>query len=117
MPPKSKRKASQSASSTAAVVDVETVIPIPPGVNFTWQLEDRSKNTWVVYSMEVQDALTAAAMSGKKQVNLTAGARTALIMDMVKMVQRTSKGVEKRVRGLIESTEKLVSWEVKELQI
>ena len=114
MPRKSKRTASQSASSTPVVVDVETVILLPPGVNITWQLEDISKNTWVVYSMEVQDALTAAAMSSKKQVNLTAGARTALIMDMVKMVQRTSKGVEKRVRGLMESKEKLFSWDVKE---
>ena len=116
MPRKSKRTASQSGSTTTTVVDVETVIPLPSGVNITWQLEDMSKNTWVVYSMEVQDALTAAAMSSKKQVNLMAGARTALVMDMVKMVQRTSKGVEKRVRGLMESKEKLFSWEVKEAE-
>ena len=47
----------------------------------------------------MQDALTAAAMSGRKQVNLMAGPRTSLKLDMVKMVQRTSKGIDKRLRG------------------
>jgi len=90
------------------------IIPLPPGVNITWQLEDRNKGTWVVYSQEVQDSLTAAAMSGKKQLSLTAGPRTNLLLDMKNMVQRTSKGVEKRVRGLVESGEDLWSWEVME---
>jgi len=115
MAPKSKRKASQSASSSAAGgSDGEAVILLPPGVNITWQLEDRAKDTWVVYNTEVQDALTAAAMSGRKQVNLMAGPRTSLTLDMVKMVQSTSKGTVKRVRGLVEAEEKLYSWEVKD---
>ena len=45
--------------------DGEAVILLPPGVDITWQLEDRTKDTLVVdYSTKVQDALTADAMSG-----------------------------------------------------
>merc|ERR1719250_409422 len=76
MPPKSKRKVTtESASSapSAAGEEEDSMISLPPGVSITWQLEDRAKDTWVVYSPEVQDALTAAAMVGKKQVNLMAG--------------------------------------------
>ena len=89
---------------------MDTVTSLPPGVKITWQLEDM----WVVFSTEVQDALTAAAMSFRKQLNLKAGPRSALTIDMVKMVQRTSKGAEKRVRGLVEKKEVLSSWEVKD---
>ena len=117
MPPKSKRKVTtESASSapSAAGEEEDSMISLPPGVSITWQLEDRDKDTWVVYSPEVQDALTAAAMVGKKQVNLKAGPRTSLVLDMKKMVQRNSKGVEKRVRGLVGSDDKLCVWEVNE---
>ena len=61
--------------------------------------------------MEVQDAPTADAMSGRKQVNLVAGPRSSLNLGMGKMVQRTIKGIEKTVRGLVE---KSYSWEVKD---
>ena len=41
------------------------MILLPPGVDITWQLEDRTKDTLVVdYSTKVQDALTADAMTG-----------------------------------------------------
>jgi len=114
MAPKSKRKATKSTlSASPSGDDGDTVISIPPGVNITWQLEDTAKDTWAVYSLEVQDALTTAAMAGKTQVNLMAGPRTSLILDMKKMVQRNSKGLEKRVRGLIETGDQLCSWEVK----
>jgi hypothetical protein len=42
-------------------------------VNITWHQKDKVKDMWVVYSTEGRDALTAAAMSGKKQLNLTKG--------------------------------------------
>ena len=102
MPPKKK--------ATPAV----GVTSLPPGVKITWQLEDKRKAMWVVFSTEVQDGLTAAAMSCRKQLNLKAGPRSALTIDMVKMVQQTSKGAEKRVRGLVENKEVLISWEVKD---
>ena len=66
----------------------------------------------VVYSTEVQDApATADAMSERRHVNLMAGPRSSLNLDMVKMVRRTSKGVEKMVMELVE---KLNSWELKD---
>ena len=105
MPPKKK---------ATPAVGVDTVTSLPPGVKITWQLEDKRKDMWVVFSTEVQDALTAAAMSCRKQLNLKAGPRSALTIDMVKMVQQTSKGAEKRVRGLVENKEVLISWEVKD---
>jgi len=117
MPPKRKLKSVAAPSTTTPVTDATTdsLISLPPGVKITWQLEDNAKDTWVVYNKEVQDALTAAAMSGKKQLNLTAGTRSALTVDLLNMVQRlSSKGVEKRVRGLVESkNENLSSWDVK----
>jgi len=113
MPPKRKATPAVAATITPAV-GVENVTSLPPGVNITWQLEDKTKDMWVVFSTEVQDALTAAAMSSRKQLNLKAGPRSALTVDMVKMVQRTSKGAEKRVRGLVEKKEVLSSWEVKD---
>ena len=67
-----------------------------------------------MYSPEVQDALTAAAMVGNKQVSLMKGPSTSLVLDMKQMVQRNSKGVEKRVRGLVGSGDKLSNWEVNE---
>ena len=87
---------------------------LPPGVKITLQLEDKRKAMWVVFSTEVQDALTATAISCRKQLILKAGPRSALTIDMVKMVQQTSKGAEKRVRGLVENKEVLISWEVKD---
>ena len=105
MPPKKK---------ATPAVGVDTVTSLPPGVKITWQLEDKRKAMWVVFSTEVQDGLTAAAMSCRKQLNLKAGPRSALTIDMVKMVQQTSKGAEKRVRGLVENKEVLISWEVKD---
>ena len=101
-------------ASAASGEDGDSMISLPAGVNITWQLEDRDKDTWVVYSPEVQDALTAAAMVGNKQVNLMEGPRTSLVLDMKQMVQRNSKGVEKRVRGLVGSGDKLCIWEVNE---
>ena len=77
MPPKKK---------ATPAVGVDTVTSLPPGVKMTWQLEDKRKDMWVVFSTEVQDALTAAAMSFRKQLNLKAGPRSALTIDMVKMV-------------------------------
>jgi len=90
------------------------MIKLPPGVNICWQLEDKARNSWVAYKDEVQDVLTAAAMSGRKQVNLTAGARTSMVLDMMNMVQRTSKGMEKRVRGLVKTMDDHYGWEIKQ---
>ena len=86
------------------------MVSVPNGVDIVWQLEGVTKKTWLSYVDEVQEALTSAAVSGRKAVNLKAG-RTALVADIHNLSQ-LSKGGEKRMRGLVKSGEEFYSWEV-----
>ena len=86
------------------------MVAVPSGVDIVWQLEDVSKNSWLSYVDEVQDALTSAAVSGRKAVNLKSG-KAALVADIHNLSQ-LSKGGEKRMRGLVKSGEEFYSWEV-----
>ena len=86
------------------------MVAVPSGVEIVWQLEAAAKTSWLSYVDEVQDALTSAAVSGRKAVNLVAG-RTALVADIHNLSQ-LSKGGEKRMRGLVKSGQDFYSWEV-----
>ena len=86
------------------------MVAVPPGVDIVWQLEAVTKTSWLSYVDEVQDALSSAAVSGRKAVNLVAG-RTALVADIHNLSQ-LSKGGEKRMRGLVKSGQDFYSWEV-----
>jgi len=87
------------------------VVAVPPTAQIVLQLEDVGKNCWLNYLEDVQDAMTAAAVSRRKVVNLVAG-RTALVAD-ISSLRQLSNGGEKRMRGLVKSGEDLISWEVK----
>ena len=107
---KRKIKTDPSSSSSSSSADGSQMVSVPPGANIVWQLEGSTKKTWLSYLDEVQDALTSAAVSGRKAVNLVAG-RTALVADIHNLSQ-LSKGGEKRMRGLVKSGQDLYSWEV-----
>lgn len=106
----SKRKSEPSSSSSSSSAGESKMVAVPSGVETVWQLEASTKTSWLSYLDEVQDALTQAAVSGRKAVNLVAG-RTALVADIHNLSQ-LSKGGEKRMRGLVKSGQDFFSWEV-----
>ena len=106
----SKRKIKSEAPSSSSSGGGDQMVSVPNGVDIVWQLEGVTKKTWLSYVDEVQEALTSAAVSGRKAVNLKAG-RTALVADIHNLSQ-LSKGGKKRMRGLVKSGEEFYSWEV-----
>ena len=97
---KRKSKSEPSSSSSSSSAGESKMVAVPSGVDIVWQLEAAAKNSWLSYLDEVQDALTSAAVSGRKAVNLVAG-RTAMVADIYNLSQ-LSKGGEKRMRGLVD---------------
>ena len=89
-------------------------VTIPPGMRIVWQLEDETKNSWHEYGEDIQDALRTAAVTGRRQVKLSAGPRSVLTVDVGSLLQINNKGIGKRLRGLLEVGEDLFSWEVQE---
>lgn len=105
-----KRKIKPDTASSSSSDSGNKMVAVPPGANIVWQLEGATKKSWLSYIDEVQDALTSAAVSGRKAVNLLAG-KTALVADIHNLSQ-LSKGGEKRMRGLVKSGQDFYSWEV-----
>jgi len=103
-----KRKKSAAA---AAKVDLdgddEKFVPLPNNVKLIWQLKD--KKDWCSYSPEACEALTAAAVLGKLEVEAEAGPRSKMKIDLVSMVQQ-AKTAQKNIRCLVEIEEGGVYW-------
>ena len=106
MPKRTVKAESSSSSSTCGRLET-----VPTGAHIVWQLEDVARTSWTDYSQQVQDCLTAAAISGRKVVNLEAG-KTALVADIFNLQQLSKRG-EKRIRGLVKSGDDFFSGEVK----
>ena len=88
------------------------MVSVPSGANIVWQLEDARKNGWQNYVQDVQAFMTAAAVSGRKVVNLVDG-KTEIVADIFNLNQ-LSNDQQRRIRGLVKSGNDFFSWEVKD---
>ena len=86
------------------------VVQAPRDSRFIWQLEDKN-DCWCSYSGEVCEALTAAAVLGRQEVDVEAGPRSKLKIDLETLVQR-GKTTKKKIRCLIEKEDCGVYWSI-----